>query len=106
MSVENCKQLERVEVFSSTKIEYLNFAGCSSATDMVVSSETPSYKEIHAENAYIVTQYTGNYNAFLNYLNPTTSGKYYYSNDDIYLREGGSKRADVLAKGWNLILVD
>lgn len=106
MSVENCKQLERVEVFSSTKIEYLNFAGCSSVTDMVVSSETPSYKEIHAENSYIVTQYTGNYNAFLNYLNSTTGGKYYYSNDDIYLREGGSKRADVLAKGWNLILVD
>lgn len=106
MSVENCKQLERVEVFSSTKIEYLNFAGCSSVTAMAVSSETPSYKEIHAENSYIVTQYTGNYSAFLKYLNSTTGGKYYYSNDDVYLREGGLKRADVLAKGWNLILVD
>ena len=105
MSVENCKQLERIEVFTSTRITYLNFAGCSADT-MVVSSETPSYKEIHAENARVASELLSNYNGFLRYLNSTTDGKYYYSNSDLYLKEGGPSRDLVLAKGWNLILVD
>ena len=105
MSVENCKQLEQIEVFTSTRITYLNFAGCSADT-MVVSSETPSYKEIHAENARVASELLSNYNGFLRYLNSTTDGKYYYSNSDLYLKEGGPSRDLVLAKGWNLILVD
>lgn len=109
LSLENCKQFTDLQAHALLNAKYLNFAN-SSVNGFGVSREGYNFEEIHAEHSYIVTQWRGNYNAFLSYLNSTTTGKFYYSSDDVYIKsrdEGGwGYGEELIAKGWTLILVD
>ena len=109
LSVENCQQLSVLPAYTLVNTTYLNFAN-SNISSIIPTSEPQRFEEIHSEHSYLASHFNTNYNGFLNNLNSTTTGKYYYSSDDIYIKDtaaGGWGFGDRLkAAGWTLILVD
>lgn len=109
LSVENCQQLSVLPTYTLVNATYLNFAN-SNIASIIPTSEPQKFEEIHSEHSYLASNFSTNYNSFLGNLNSTTTGKYYYSSDDIYIKDtasGGWGFGDLLkAAGWTLILVD
>lgn len=109
LSVENCQQLSVLPTYTLVNATYLNFAN-SNISSIIPTSEPQKFEEIHSEHSYLASNFSTNYNSFLGNLNSTTTGKYYYSSDDIYIKDtasGGWGFGDLLkAAGWTLILVD
>ena len=88
------------------KLKYLNFARSGITSIDVASSESKVYEEIHVEHTPIIKNSLAiTYIIFFSSLNQTTSGKYYTSNDDYYMKKDTYKN-QVEGKGWTIIFVD
>lgn len=105
-SSENCTNLKSAQLIDVDKLKYLNFASSGITSIGVASSESKIYEEIHVEHTPIVKNSLAiTYVTFFGSLNQTTSGKYYTSNDDYYLKQETYKN-QVEGKGWTIIFVD
>lgn len=105
-SSENCANLKSAQLIDVDKLKYMNFASSGITSIDVASSESKVYEEIHVEHTPIIKNSLGvTYIIFLGLLNQTTSGKYYTSNDDYFLKQDTYKD-QVEKKGWTVIFVD
>lgn len=105
-SSESCANLKSAQLIGVDKLKYMNFASSGITSIDVASSESKVYEEIHVEHTPIIKNSLAiTYITFFGLLNQTTSGKYYTSNDDYYLKQDTYKN-QVERKGWTVIFVD
>lgn len=105
-SSKNCANLKSAQLIDVDKLKYMNFASSGITSIDVASSESKVYEEIHVEHTPIIKNSLSiPYIAFFGLLNQTTSGKYYTSNDDYFLKQDTYKN-QVERKGWTVIFVD
>ena len=105
-SSKNCANLKSAQLIDVNKLKYMNFASSGITSIDVTSSESKVYEEIHVEHTPIIKNSLSiTYITFLSLLNQTTSGKYYTSNDDYFLKKDMYKN-QVEGKGWTVIFVD
>lgn len=105
-SSKNCANVKSAQLIDVDKLKYMNFASSGITSIDVASSESKVYEEIHVEHTPIIKNSLAiTYITFFGSLNQTTSGKYYTSNDDYYLKQDTYKN-QVERKGWTVIFVD